>query len=1016
MADFGAVQPRQFIMDSSRQNGATLGEFHQNNNRYLCTLELFDHSVPVSIPAGADISIKCKKVGTNQVYVLDKNNPDFAAKVSFTPGENKISVDRWGAMVSQDGNILLGVDIDGMSTYTVNYTVDKDLMSGAQVMHHETPITDFAKMDLSNVPKESMLKAAKAAGLAQNGLEDVDLAKLSEKVMDGDVGKLLKAVQSGVSTLNDPVTFDRELKSNAAFVALQNWHPATTGMTPSQIKALFYANRYEESGPVDLSQEPYSRSKVLLMAYQITSNGMTITQQMPPVANGQVIMIDVLRAPGVTGGKVVFTPSPGESLNGATQSVEVSREGYNGFWIPYDNEGSYDWYGNESTQESTLVVSDENGNTSIGVKAINFKSGFIEDDGSGTVNIVPEGDRGPSFLDGITGTEFNSNKVKSLDQSVRIAKMSDGTADFSVDLPHIKEGVFATLGYPEPVNTNFHDQRPYFTPRFSHMQRYIGLDRTDKGWTIQDGSSEDPNITGGAAFHLGMWFAPEGSPVASADGYVELKVIDLMTGTYLAKKDGTVMAVRREYKMGQIIGPELLIAPYTASGQQKIAFEVDCSFSGQIITASPHSALYIQHVDDNAGTGLAELFFAQHIGYKIDGADRYYGYNAMNFAAALTKTEGVETVQPGDSEMLGNGLFIDARSALKVAISSNRLTITGDGSTLPVFSVGKIFSRLDSYNLRLKNLATKVKLQDKNNAFDYALVKWTKATDAALPILTGYQNGQPVFADGWVQVSKKFISEDVVSGIHEDTNAFTVPDDAEQIAVILYPAVSQIPTTLILADFEVDVTPAFTFPAIASTFPLAELHMRYYDSLYRAITTTPSGYASLRYTGNAAENKLPFGIVSGASSDLVNDRSWNTPGTSWVFEGDGLFKEDGKATIDYEIPTVYCGEKVQPGSTSSCSVWMGMKQPDGSFKEIPDSRVSFTVSKADKAPKRVKSGKFSIQVKRGDSIRMLFKSDTDDGVYIQSGTGGTPLLRVNIDFDELEEIDQRIIDLIQKGK
>lgn len=52
MADFGAVQPRQFIMDSSRQNGATLGEFHQNNNRYLCTLELFDHSVPVSIPAG----------------------------------------------------------------------------------------------------------------------------------------------------------------------------------------------------------------------------------------------------------------------------------------------------------------------------------------------------------------------------------------------------------------------------------------------------------------------------------------------------------------------------------------------------------------------------------------------------------------------------------------------------------------------------------------------------------------------------------------------------------------------------------------------------------------------------------------------------------------------------------------------------------------------------------------------------------------------------------------------------
>ena len=47
---------------------------------------------------------------------------------------------------------------------------------------------------------------------------------------------------------------------------------------------------------------------------------------------------------------------------------------------------------------------------------------------------------------------------------------------------------------------------------------------------------------------------------------------------------------------------------------------------------------------------------------------------------------------------------------------------------------------------------------------------------------------------------------------------------------------------------------------------------------------------------------------------------------------------------------------------------------------------------------------------------MLFKCDSDDGMYIQSGTGGTPLLRINIDFDELEEIDQRIIDLIQKSK
>lgn len=310
--------PRQFILDSSRQNGATLGEFHQNNNRYLCTLELFDHSVPVTIPSGAEVSIRCKKSGTNTVYIRDKNNPYFTKKVSFIPGENKVQVDRWAAMVSQDGTILLSVDIDGMSTYTVSYTVDKDLMSGNGVLHHETPVGGLAKLDLSNVKKEDLLKLAKLAGLAENDLEDVDLGKLAEKVMDSDLGKTIKSLQASISLLSDPSTFDHELRANSAFVALQNKHSAVSGMTPSQIKSLFYANRYEVTSSVDLSKEPYSDAKVLLMVYQLTSTNQVISQQMPPVANDQVIMVDVLRSTGVTGGKVMFTPHPGDVINGTT--------------------------------------------------------------------------------------------------------------------------------------------------------------------------------------------------------------------------------------------------------------------------------------------------------------------------------------------------------------------------------------------------------------------------------------------------------------------------------------------------------------------------------------------------------------------------------------------------------------------------------------------------------------------------------------------------------------------------
>lgn len=89
-----------------------------------------------------------------------------------------------------------------------------------------------------------------------------------------------------------------------------------------------------------------------------------------------------------------------------------------------------------------------------------------------------------------------------------------------------------------------------------------------------------------------------------------------------------------------------------------------------------------------------------------------------------------------------------ATSSINVAISDNKLTIMGDGVSIPVFHVGQIFTKQSTKDLLLKNLATTVKIQDKNNAFNYALFKWTKDTEATLPILTGYQNDQPIFADG----------------------------------------------------------------------------------------------------------------------------------------------------------------------------------------------------------------------------------------------------------------------------
>ena len=153
MAEFGAIQPRKFLLDSSEENGRVLGNFRQNNNRYLCIIELTDNSVPATIPDNAKITIKCRqnKEGST-VFVLDENSPDYVTKVTHTPGTNVI-VDRWAAMVAMDGNMLISVEIDGMSTYTGFYTVATDKMAGKKAYHTGQPIDGLAKVDLSNVSK-----------------------------------------------------------------------------------------------------------------------------------------------------------------------------------------------------------------------------------------------------------------------------------------------------------------------------------------------------------------------------------------------------------------------------------------------------------------------------------------------------------------------------------------------------------------------------------------------------------------------------------------------------------------------------------------------------------------------------------------------------------------------------------------------------------------------------------------------------------------------------------------------
>lgn len=1016
------------ILDQAKQNSPVgVSGILQGNANIQFNVTLAERGKPVTVADGKKPAIYWQYEKTGKVYRLEDGNPDYDATVVVA--NNAITIKPHIASVNWDGVVVLIIAMDEIYTYSCRYTVDKNPAYTPQVLD-VAHVDDYARKDLSNVPTDvfkakgasagfsssdpaEFEKQLKAANVAKNDLEDIDLSKLYDKGVDAKLGA---ADMSNVL----PATFDRELKANAAFIAMEK-AGHVPGKTSSEIKALFYANRYEEVSPIDLTQPPYNSVTTIILAFQITSNGQTIRQVLAPHNQGQIVMVEVLFSSGVTSGTVEIDVADGEHLDGdhsQGNKVTFTEPGYVGYFMPLRNEPGYEFISHHEVEAHALSMSDERGNVIMGVTQMQLMEPLYMEDEDGKVKVQLDPattGSGITVTDTILGTDFAAKKLQSLDKSVRIAKFDEnGTADFSVDLPHIAEGVFAKLGNQQPINTDFHDQRLYFADRWAYMSMYLGEDMQDKGWTIQDGSMGDTAVTGGASVRIGMFFEPINGSIASEDGYVELKVIDLMSQDYLVGDDGLPVAIRRDYKGGDLLKPELLVGAVKAKGQQKIAFEVDCSFGDQIVEVSPGTCIYMQVVGKDATTGLAEMMFEEHTGYRVESFTRYYGYNWMNLAAALVKSKAEGTIPAGTHELMGNGMFISAVSQVKAKIDNNMLTIADDGTNLPVFCVGQIADRLDTYELLHKNLMAHVKIQDKKNAFVYALMEWTKDDPASLPMLTGYQNGSPEFADGWVKVAEKFISEDVVSGIHEDSNAFTVPDDAKQFAVVIYPNASSIPTVMQLADFEVDILPVFTKSIVQNTFPSNELHLEWQKYAYRALTGTPSGDAAMRYTVNIAETKLPFGIVSGGDDEIVNDNSWTTGPNNYKFEGDGKFLRDGKVTIEY-IAQVYCGESVPDGGSSNCSIWIAKKQPDGSFLEIPESKMSFVCLKSMSGAKKVQSQPIKFEVKANDIIRIIAKSDINDGCYLQSGTNGIPLLRLNIDYNELAEIDQSIVDQITQS-
>lgn len=867
---------------------------------------------------------------------------------------------------------------------------------------------------IKNIPSGGGITVGQTYGdyRQQSGIEDLELHEPLGVTFDPD-GKTAGLSISPTAYANKNVSnvleedFDQKFKETQTYKTIWERLPQLKG-----VKA-----KYIEQQDALTSDQFNTPEQIIHIVYQIASEDQNIQQTLPSASIDKVLIIQMIYSTGITNGSVILTPYQGEQFDGKSAPYIIDHEGMAG--IAFSDLNNWDFIPYESMHEVGIGVNDQKSNFFIGMKDIAFGSGFTatQDPNSKTTVKVDYQNQGASditFVDGLTGGEFTASKVQSVDKSIRISKIADGVADFSRGLPEHNSGIHVCLGNDELLNSKYQRAKLYFSDTKVKGDSFVYFDADTKSYIIQDvDPQDDPNVSGGTTFIIALYYEPNPDieNVLTQDGAIELEFVDDADNPIL-DVNGKPMGSKIDYKAGDLIKPELYIGECQAKAFTRVHLKIKMNFANEeIISVGANTQLCIQAINKNESSGLALLSFIAFTGYRLSFDTKYYGYNSLNMSQYLIFNQA-ETDIPANTIMnLGNNTYLNFVNKAKLSISNYHLVIKDAGGLdLPVWSISKVYDKLDSRYISGKKYKVTTTLTDKDDAFDVALLKYTGTVfPAPNPKVERYLNENPIFTSDWVVVDSMFISEEPFIGDHTQSKEFTIPNDSTGIAILMYPHESQQPCTLQLKDLEGDITPWFNKLVISDTSHISEEYLNNVKYIYKSIVNTPNGFAAYRYTCNNTDTKVPIGLIKGGDGKIINDNAWADVGATDPnkVQGDLKFLVEGNVEMSY---TAKCYN--EQGSLNQIEFWLAKVEQGGTFTEVPNSRIATTIEANRNKPKMITSKKFTFTVAANESYRMFMKSDKADGFYIQSETDGVPLFESIINFDELTSYEKDTLNRI----
>ncbi|AHI61215.1 hypothetical protein vBVpaS1601_63 [Vibrio phage vB_VpaS_1601] len=525
---------------------------------------------------------------------------------------------------------------------------------------------------------------------------------------------------------------------------------------------------------------------------------------------------------------------------------------------------------------------------------------------------------------------------------------------------------------------------------------FLQIDRANKAIGLQDTNPlDDPNVSGGSKFLVWPFVYLEG--VAPDDGYVELRFVKKDDHSIAEDIDGHAMAVRHNYKAGDVLTPKheplMFTQVIAAKGVTEYQLVIVDNFDEYVkvldYTDGP-SGLCIQELRTTGSSSEALIRAEIDTGFSVRVDSYYVGTYLASINYLTSMQEPAVKVDAGEKASTVAGIQMHAITDLMYSVEQGMIKVNDYNGNVCDFYLGLEIPSDLSRVLAGEGLEVELSLQDKDSGWKIGFFSYKGDMGSVPNIFDRRDQGSIVLNKGWSEWHSGFIPEDAVSGLHTAQESATVPKDADYVVIAVYPVSAQSPISFNLKAFHVDAANPHDDYTINPIRITGLQHLDFMTETVKLVQDT-QGYASLRYTINNddAGNPMPLGIPESKLKFMHLDKTKNIVSGSGAKGGEGALVADNEIDVTVSQKWQLYNEQM---SASTTEFWLMLyKAGDGSVSEVPNSRTTFTVESKRPGVDYFTTNEVTINMEPGDYIYARSKSDSVDGAYTQTTQESKPL-------------------------